>query len=97
MKKRNENLMSIHSKPTLIIGVDIAKKTHWARMLDGRTGLEVGHALHFHNSIDGFTRLLGKIGRVKEQTGAEKVVVAMEPSGHYWKPLAAYLTRMGLP
>jgi transposase len=28
---------------------------------------------------------------LKEQHGAERVVIGMEPSGHYWEPLAYFL------
>lgn len=97
MTKRNKNLKEIRSVHTLIVGVDIAKRIHWARTLDGSTGIEVGSAFSFHNSINGFSRLLGRIHRVKEQIGAKNIVVAMEPSGHYWKPLASYLVNAGIP
>jgi transposase len=36
------------------------------------------------------------MSRARERIGAEKIVVAMEPSGHYWKPLAGYLSRAGI-
>ncbi|MGB9905389.1 MAG: IS110 family transposase [Desulfotomaculales bacterium] len=97
MTKRNKNLKEIRSVPTLIVGIDIAKRTHWARTLDGSTGIEVGSAFSFQNSINGFSRLLGRMHRVKEQIGAKNIVVAMEPSGHYWKPLASYLVDTGIP
>jgi len=96
MKKRTKNLTQIRGVHTLIVGVDIAKKTHWARMLDGRMGVEVDTAFNFKNNIEGFARLLGRISRAKERIGAENIVVAMEPSGHYWKPLAGYLSRAGI-
>lgn len=34
--------------------------------------------------------------RAQKATGATKVVVAMEPTGHYWKPLAWYLKKAGI-
>jgi hypothetical protein len=36
MNKRANNLTQMRAVHTLIVGVDIAKKIHWARMLDGR-------------------------------------------------------------
>jgi len=92
MNKRTSNLTQIRTAHTLIVGVDIAKKTHWARMLDGRMGIEV----QFKNNTEGFARLLGRMSRAKERIGAETIVVAMEPSGHYWRPLAGYLSRAGI-
>lgn len=91
MTKRTENLTLIHKDRTLIVGVDIAQNAHWARILDGKTSIETGTAFKFKNNIEGFVRLLDKANQAKERTGAEKIVIAMEPSGHYWKTLAAYL------
>jgi transposase len=94
--KRSSNLLQIRKAHTLIVSVDIAKKTHWARMLDSKSGIEVDTAFCFKNSIEGFERLLGRASRAKERIGAEKIIIAMEPSGHYWKPLASYLSRVGI-
>ncbi|MEW6183905.1 MAG: transposase, partial [Bacillota bacterium] len=87
MTKRTSNLSQIREVRTLIVGVDVARKAHWARMLDGGTGIEVESAFSFQNSTNGFSRLLGRISRAKERIGAGAIIVAMEPSGHYWKPL----------
>lgn len=94
--KRSSNLLQVREVHTLIVGVDVAKKTHWARMLDGQSGIEIDTAFNFKNSTEGFERLLGRVSRAKGQIGAERVIVAMEPSGHYWKPLASYLIRVGI-
>ncbi|MGQ9825657.1 MAG: IS110 family transposase, partial [Desulfotomaculales bacterium] len=96
MNKRTSNLTQVRAVHTLIVGVDIAKKNHWARMLDGRMGIEVDTAFKFKNSTEGFARLLGRMSRARERIGAENIIVAMEPSGHYWKPLAGYLSRAGI-
>ncbi|MDH7478762.1 MAG: transposase, partial [Syntrophomonadaceae bacterium] len=93
--KRSNNLLQIREAHTLIVGVDIAKKNHWARILDGKSGIEVDTAFNFKNSTEGFERLLGRASRTRERIGAEKIIVAMEPSGHFWKPLASYLLRIG--
>ncbi len=94
MTKRTENLNLIRGGRTLIVGIDIAKNVHWARMLDGKTSIEVGTAFKFKNNIVGFDRLLEKTNQARKQIGAERVVMAMEPSGHYWKALAAYLYQL---
>ena len=61
MDKRTKNLIRIRESRTLIVGVDIAKKTHWARMIDSQTGIETGTAFSFKNNTEGFSRLLGKM------------------------------------
>jgi len=72
----------------LIVGVDIAKKFHWARFTDYR-GIPLGKALKVLNNKEG-------IKDICKQHGLPKVILGLEPTGHYWKPLAHYLTRHGI-
>lgn len=94
MNDRDKKLRWLHEESTLICGVDIAKRKHWARIID-LIGIEVGKPFSFENSRDGFCHLLGKLEQAKEKAGATRVVVAMEPSGHYWKALAWFLVEIG--
>ncbi|MGI6491334.1 MAG: hypothetical protein ACOX0T_02765 [Pelotomaculum sp.] len=48
MKNRNNQKLEAITPKTLIIGVDIAKQTQWARFVNYR-GLEIGKALKFQN------------------------------------------------
>lgn len=75
---------------TLIIGVDIAKKLQWARFTDYR-GSELSKALKFYNDKKGFDSILARIEALCKFKKLDKVIVGMEPTGHYWKPLAYYL------
>jgi transposase len=75
---------------TLIIGVDIAKKLQWARFTDYR-GSELSKALKFYNDKKGFDSILARIEALCKFKKLDKVIVGMEPTGHYWKPLANYL------
>jgi transposase len=75
---------------TLLVGVDIAKKLQWARFTDYR-GLELGKALKFRNDKNGFETILASIQSICKFKKLDKVIVGMEPTGHYWKPLANYL------
>jgi len=77
---------------TLIVGVDIAKSYQWARHVDFR-GIEHDHALKFENRKDGFEAILTKIQSICKQEGFKKVVVGMEPTGHYWKAFANWLEK----
>jgi len=74
----------------LIIGIDIAKKLQWARFTDYR-GLELSKALKFSNDKKGFESILARIEAICKFKKLDKVIVGMEPTGHYWKPLANYL------
>lgn len=80
---------------TLIVGVDIAKAKHVARAQDYR-GLELGKRLIFENTDTGFSKLLSWIEQIKQDNGKSQVVCGMEPTGHYWLPLAQFLHESGI-
>ena len=91
MVKANSFKLSAINPATLIVGVDIAKKLQWASFTDYR-GLELGKAIKFNNSKDGFRNILASIETTCKLKGLKQVIVGMEPTGHYWKPLAHYLS-----
>lgn len=95
-KRRAERLALVRGEHTLIVGVDIAKHKHWACIMDGLTELPVGSPFAFQNTKEGFQRLLDQIERALKHSGAVRVVVGMEPTGHYWKPLATFLQDRGV-
>jgi transposase len=75
---------------TIIVGIDVAKEIHWARLTDYR-GIDLAKPFKVHNSIDGFESLLAKIEKMREKHGCDQVIIGMEPSGHYWRALGWYL------
>lgn len=85
----NSKIECITSK-TLIVGVDIAKRVQWAKFTDFR-GLEVSKHLKFENNLAGFKSIIQKIEEIKVNNKFNTVIVGMEPTGHYWKPLASFL------
>lgn len=95
MDQRARKLNTVRSAHTLIVGIDVAKHSHWACIMDGRTEMMVGASFSFKNSREGFERLLAMVGKAQKKTGATGVVFGMEPTGHYWKPLAWFLKKLG--
>jgi len=91
MKKHSFSKLAAITPDTLIVGVDIAKNTHWARFTDYR-GIPLGKALKVSNNKAGFKNILTTIKGVCKQNDLPKVILGLEPTGHYWKPLAHYLT-----
>ncbi|AAM23454.1 transposase [Caldanaerobacter subterraneus subsp. tengcongensis MB4] len=89
-----QKLLLVHSSDIIFVGVDVAKKTHYARIIN-HIGLEVIKPFKFNNSIDGYERLVSKILEAKEKSKATKILIGFEPSGHYWKPLAWFLKEKG--
>jgi transposase len=95
MKNRNDQKLEAITPSTLIVGVDIAKEIQWTRFVDYR-GLELGKALKFQNDKSGFNSILASIETICKSKKLYDVIVGMEPTGHYWKPLANYLILNGI-
>jgi len=68
----------------LVVGVDIGKVKHFA-CLRGPNGMVV-KGLWFANDRAGFERLRKEVDLWVQKLGLERVVVGMEPTGHYWQP-----------
>ncbi|RLL41095.1 IS110 family transposase [Oceanobacillus piezotolerans] len=86
---QNKKIAQITSQ-TLIIGVDIAKFKHVARAQDFR-GIEFGAPCYFENSKNGFQDFIRWISFLMQEQDMNKVIVGMEPTGHYWLNLAHIL------
>lgn len=93
--KIDETLQWLCTENTIIAGVDMAKRTPWAQIIDQR-GLNLGKPFPFENNLYGLRRLVQTCREAKEQVDATRIVVAVESTGHYWKPLARYLTDHGI-
>ena len=94
MKNRSNQRLESIRRDTLIVGVDIAKKVQWARFVDYR-GVEFGKAVSFQSDRSGFEKIVARIGEVCKQNRLGSVLIGMEPTGHYWKTLANYLSERG--
>ncbi len=90
---QNERLAQINEQ-TLIIDVDVAKHKHVARAIDDR-GRDLSKRLIFSNTMQGFNDLLKWTAGLAEETGRPKLLIGMEPTGHYWLNLAYYLKAQG--
>ncbi|BBE31478.1 hypothetical protein OSSY52_16190 [Tepiditoga spiralis] len=79
---QNEKIKQVDEK-TLVVGVDIAKKTHYARTFDNR-GIEYGKVIKFKSNRDGFEDFKKQIKEIAKKEGKEKIIIGIEPTGHYW-------------
>lgn len=75
-----------------IVGIDIAKRSHEAVMIDLK-GKLIGKPLRFANSQAGYLRLMDFL-RSNAGDDAE-IEFGMEATGHYWLPLYTHLRRDG--
>lgn len=88
--KKNQRILSI-TEHDLVIGMDIAKFTHVARAVDFR-GIELGKDLSFNNDSYGFSSLIQWVDSLLSEHGKQRAVIGIEPTGHYWFPLAEFLS-----
>lgn len=72
-----------HNSTRTALGIDIAKKTFDAALLQGAK-LSVGH---FNNDAKGFV----KLSRWIDDQGVDQFHACMESTGVYWEPLANHL------
>jgi len=79
---------------TLYVGIDIAKEEHCVRTIDGKTG-DKSKPLFFINRRSGFERFLSKLEQWVCMYKSERVVIGMEPTAAYWKPLYRHLVDFG--
>ena len=75
-----------------IVGIDIAKNVHWAGIILPN-GKEIKKSFSFHNNKKGFESLVEIVKNVLTMLNLKKVIIGMEPTGHYWKSCARYLQK----
>ena len=92
-RTQNEKILQIKTE-TLVVGVDIAKRTHYARAFDNR-GVELGKLLKFDNSAQGFVAFDAWLEDIQQKHEMTEAIVGFEPTGHYWFNLGDHLEACG--
>lgn len=92
---QNEKIKSITEK-TLIVGIDIGSETHYARAFDWRNYEYSKKPFSFDNNEEGFRTFKSWMNEIAEKHGKDTVIPGMEPTGHYWLNLGAYLQEQGM-
>ena len=93
--KRNQKINQI-TEDTLVIGIDIAKKTHYACALDDR-GRELQRPVGIPQSLKGFESFRKQVDQWLHDHEKSQVLIGFEPTGHYWKNFASFLREVDLP
>ena len=78
----------------LIVGIDIAKDTHYGFM-GTATGKTVLKSIRIDNNATGFEHLSARVQFILDRDGYQEVVFGVEPTSVYHKPLAEYLINQG--
>ncbi|HFK1410270.1 TPA: transposase, partial [Bacillus cereus] len=92
---QNEKINQV-TEMTLVIGMDIAKRTHYASFIDVR-GRALKKAFPVLQSKEGFETFYRSVLEAMEEYKKTDVIVGIEPTGHYWLNLAYFLTERGIP
>jgi len=75
-----------------IVGIDIAKRSHVARIIDSE-GQTVVKPFSIRNSCFGYNALLARITKITNHKS--EFILAMESTSHYWLALYTRLCREG--
>ena len=95
MKYNQNHKISQIAENTLVVGVDIAKKKHYARAFDFR-GMELDKVIKFKANDGGFESFINWTESVAKAHGKKKIVVGIEPTGHYWYTFGRAVIDRGL-
>ena len=79
----------------IVLAVDVAKRGHWM-LLQGPDGTREPPR-RIANTAAGFATLLQHAAAARGRWPEAPLVVALEPTGHYWLPLAYWLQARGVP
>jgi transposase len=89
-----ENLAMIEPG-SLIVGVDLAEDVNEAMFIN-QQGQRLAHST-FNHTREGYEQFRKRLNQLQQQEQAPAKLVAMEPTSHYWKLLAAYLEHEKIP
>ena len=80
----------------LILGCDIGSETHYVRAIDTR-GRELSKdAFPFSNNAEGFRSAKAWAMQIAAEHSKKQIVLGLEPTGHYWFCLAAWMITNGI-
>jgi len=81
-------------RTTLIVGLDIGSEFNAMGFMN-KTGEILGRYPKVYNLRVGFEYFKRTIERTKKAHGLKKVLIGMEPTGHYWRKIAYYAKAEG--
>ena len=93
--KQNQKINQVTEK-TLVVGIDIAKQTHYACFVDDR-GRVLQKSFSVHQDGGGFELFYQRVLAAMKEYEKTEVIVGIEPTGHYWLNLAYFLEERGIP
>ena len=83
--------ISLLEEKQIVIGIDIAKHTHYASIIDKSTGKIIKKGVEIQNTRRGFEQF----DCLLKNWNSNEIIIGMEPTGHYWKVANDWLTEKG--
>ena len=93
--RRNEKLDLI-TADSVIVGCDIGSVKHFIRAIDAQGRALTNKPFPFENDEEGFKAAYDWMVGVAAQNDKTQIVLAMEPTGHYWFCFATWCTSHGI-
>ena len=88
--------LSFISDDMLILGCDVGSETHYLRAINTR-GKELSRsAFSFSNDSEGFQSAKEWAVKIAAEHNKSQIVLGLEPTGHYWFCLAAWMISNGI-
>lgn len=81
-------------RTTLVIGIDIGRAFNAVAYMD-KEGNIVGKYPKVYNSRAGFNFFVKVTEQIKRKHGMKDVLIALEPTGHYWRNIAYFSKEKG--
>ena len=92
---KNDKLSFI-TDDMLIVGCDIGSETHYIRAVDVRGRELSSGAFEFGNTSEGFENARAWMLELAAKNDKKQIVLGLEPTGHYWFALAAWMISKGI-
>jgi transposase len=93
--KQNQKINQV-TENTLVVGIDIAKRKHFACFIDDR-GRVLQKSFPVLQSNDGFERFYESILTALKEYEITEVILGIGPTVHYWLNLAYFIEELVMP
>ena len=95
-KFRHNEKLDLITADSVIVGCDIGSVKHFIRAIDAQGRALTNKPFPFENDEEGFKAAYDWMVGVAAQDDKTQIVLALEPTGHYWFCFAAWCTSHGI-
>ena len=95
-KFRHNEKLDLITADSVIVGCDIGSVKHFIRAIDAQGRALTNKPFPFENDEEGFKAAYDWMVGVAAQNDKTQIVLALEPTGHYWFCFATWCTSHGI-